>query len=40
MKAVKDYIYHDKLLGKNRGGKATIGAIATIDTATILSTNG
>lgn len=39
MKAVKDYIYPDKLPGQNRGGKAPIGAIITIDTATTLSIN-
>jgi uncharacterized phage protein gp47/JayE len=36
IKAVKDYIYPDKLPGKNRGGKAPIGAVVTIDTATTL----
>lgn len=30
--AVKDYIYPDKVPGKNRGGKAPVGAIVTIDT--------
>lgn len=39
IKAVKDYIYPDKLPGKNRGGKAPTGAIVTIDTLNTLSIN-
>lgn len=37
IKAVKDYIYPDKLPGKNRGGKAPLGAVVTIDTAHTLA---
>lgn len=36
IKAVKDYIYPDKLPGKNRGGKAPVGAVVTIYTALTL----
>lgn len=39
IKAVKDYIYPDKLPGKNRGGKAPTGAVVTIDTPNTLSIN-
>lgn len=37
IKAVKDYIYPDKLPGQNRRGKAPIGAIVTIATPNILN---
>lgn len=36
IKATKDYIYPDKVQGKNRGGKAPVGAVVTIDTASSL----
>jgi uncharacterized phage protein gp47/JayE len=39
IQAVKDYIYPDKVEGKNRGGKAPIGANVTISTPTILNIN-
>lgn len=39
VKKVKDYIYPDKLPGKNRGGKAPIGAVVTITTPTTLAIN-
>lgn len=39
IKAVKDYIYPDKMPGQNRGGKAPIGAVVTIDTPLTLSIN-
>lgn len=39
IKAVQDYIYPDKLPGQNRGGKAPIGAVVTIDTPVTLSIN-
>ncbi|QDY32657.1 baseplate J/gp47 family protein [Clostridium sporogenes] len=39
IKAVKDYIYPDKLPGQNRGGKAPVGAIVTIVTPSILNIN-
>ncbi len=37
--AVKNYIYPDKLPGKNRGGKAPIGATVTISTPSTLKIN-
>ncbi|WP_141639510.1 baseplate J/gp47 family protein [Clostridium novyi] len=39
IKAVKDYIYPDKLPGQNRGGKAPTGAIVTIATPSVLNIN-
>ncbi len=39
IKAVKNYIYPDKLPGQNRGGKAPVGAIVTITTPSILNIN-
>jgi uncharacterized phage protein gp47/JayE len=39
IKAVKDYIYPDKVPGQNRGGKAPVGAVVTIDTPSTLSIN-
>lgn len=39
IKTVQDYIYPNKLPGQNRGGKAPIGAVVTIDTPVTLSIN-
>lgn len=39
IKTVQDYIYPNKLSGQNRGGKAPIGAVVTIDTLVTLSIN-
>ncbi|WP_334311823.1 baseplate J/gp47 family protein [Clostridium beijerinckii] len=39
IKAAKNYIYPDKIPGQNRGGKAPVGAVVTIDTPPTLSVN-